>query len=217
MAVLVKICGITTADAADAVLRAGAEFAGLMFRSGSPRNLTLEQGASLAGRMRGRTRLVAVTCDPTNEMLSSIVAAVAPDFLQLHGAETPARVAAIRSRFGVAVIKALAVAEPADFAVTAAHEEAADMLMFDAKPPAGAVREGGHGAAFDWQILRGRRFSKPWLLAGGLDPDNVGRALAVSDAPGADVSSGVETAPGVKSPEKIAAFVQAARNAKVTA
>jgi len=217
MAVLVKICGITAADAADAVLRAGADFAGLMFRPGSPRNLTLEQGASLAGRMRGRTRLVAVTCDPTDEMLSSIVATVAPDFLQLHGAETPARVAAIRSRFGVAVIKALAVAEPADFAVAAAHEDAADMLMFDAKPPAGAVREGGHGAAFDWQILRGRIFSKPWLLAGGLDPDNVGRALAVSEAPCADVSSGVETAPGVKSPEKIAAFVQAARNAKVTA
>ncbi len=217
MAILVKICGITTADAADAVLRAGADFAGLMFRAGSPRNLALEQAASLADRMRGRVRLVAVASDPTDEMLSSVVAAVRPDFVQLHGAETPVRVAAVRSRFGVAVIKVLAVAEAADLVPVAAYEDTADMLMFDARPPSGASREGGHGMAFDWQILRGRKFSKPWLLAGGLTSDNVGRAVTVSDAPGVDVSTGVESAPGVKSPEKIAAFVAAARNAYVGA
>ena len=217
MAVLVKICGITTADAADAAVRAGADMAGLMFREGSPRNLTLEQAASLAGRMRGRIRLVAVAADPTDEMLSSVVTAMHPDFLQLHGAETPARAAAIRARFAVPVIKVLSVAEPADLLAAAAHEDSADMLMFDAKAPAGAAREGGHGVPFDWQILRGRRFSKPWLLAGGLTLDNVARAIGVSEAPGVDVSSSVESAPGVKSAEMIAAFVSSARNARVGA
>ncbi len=217
MAILVKICGITSADAADAALRAGADMAGLMFREGSPRVVSPEQAASLAVRMRGGIRLVAVLSDPTDEALSAVLGAVRPDFVQLHGAETPARVAAVRARFGVPVIKALAVAEPADLASVAAYEDAADMLMFDARPPSGAAREGGHGAAFDWQILRGRKFSKPWLLAGGLNPDNVARALGVSAAPGVDVSSGVETAPGVKSPEKIAAFVSAARNAHIGA
>ncbi|MEI9989264.1 MAG: phosphoribosylanthranilate isomerase [Rhizomicrobium sp.] len=217
MAVLVKICGITSAEAADATLRAGADMAGLVFNRKSPRHLAPEQAASLAARMRGRVRLVALVCDETDEALSAVLAAIRPDFLQLHGAETPARIGAIRSRFAVPVIKALAVAEPADLAGVAAYEDAADMLLFDARPPAGARREGGNGAAFDWQILRGRRFSKPWLLAGGLTPDNVGRALAVSEAPGVDVSSGVETAPGLKSAEKIADFVAAARNARVTA
>ncbi len=217
MTVLVKICGITAADAADAALRAGADMAGLVFNPKSPRHLAPERAASLAARMRGRIRLVALVCDETDEALSTVLAAIRPDFLQLHGSETPARIGAIRSRFGVPVIKALAVAEPADLAGVAAYEDAADMLLFDARPPAGAAREGGHGAAFDWQILRGRRFSKPWLLAGGLTPENVGRALGISEAPGVDVSSGVESAPGVKSPEKIAAFVDAARNAHVGA
>ncbi|MEJ0025105.1 MAG: phosphoribosylanthranilate isomerase [Rhizomicrobium sp.] len=217
MAVLVKICGVTSAEAADATLRAGADMAGLVFNPKSPRHLAPEQAASLAARMRGRVRLVALLCDPADEALSAILDAIRPDFLQLHGGETAARVGAIRSRFGVPVIKVLSIAEPADLAGVAAYEDAADMLLFDARPPAGASREGGHGVAFDWQILRGRRFSKPWLLAGGLTPDNVGRALAVSEAPGVDVSSGVETAPGIKSPEKIAAFVSAARNARVGA
>jgi len=217
MAVLVKICGITTAEAADAAVRAGADMAGLMFRAGSPRLVSLEQAASLAARMRGRVRLVAVLSDPTDEALAAVLDAARPDMVQLHGAETPARVAAIRARFGAPLIKAVAVAEPADLAGIGAYEDAADMLMFDARPPSGATREGGHGAAFDWQILRGRRFSKPWLLAGGLTLDNVARAIGVSEAPGVDVSSSVESAPGVKSAEMIAAFVSAARNARVGA
>lgn len=212
MAILVKICGINAADAADAAVRAGADFAGLMFHPKSSRNVGIAQAETLAGRMRGRVRLVAVMSDPVDETLGAVVSAVKPDFIQLHGAETAARVGAIRSRFAVPVIKVISVAEAGDLAGASAHEDAADMLMFDAKAPAGASREGGHGVAFDWQILRGRKFSKPWLLAGGLNAGNVARAIRACDAPGVDVSSGVETAPGKKSPEMIAAFVGAVRN-----
>lgn len=214
MSVLVKICGINSADAADAALRAGADFAGLMFHPRSPRNLAPDQAASLAARLRGRIRLAAVLVDPDDERVGAIVKAVQPDFIQLHGAETPARVAALRARFGVQVIKVLSIADASDFAGVAHYEDAADMLLFDAKPPPGAAREGGHGAAFDWQLLAGRKFAKPWLLAGGLDADNVARALRLTQAPGVDVSSGVEAAPGVKSPELIAKFVANARNAQ---
>jgi phosphoribosylanthranilate isomerase len=217
MAILVKICGINSDEAADAAARAGADFAGLVFRPKSPRNLSLEQASALSARMRGRVRLVAVTSDAADDVLAGVVAAVHPDLIQLHGAETPARVAHIRSRFGLGVIKALPVAEPDDLAGVASYEAAADMLLLDAKAPAGAEREGGHGVAFDWQILRGRNFSRPWLLAGGLDSDNVGRAIAISGAPGVDVSSGVEMAPGLKSADKIAAFVSAARATHVGA
>lgn len=217
MAILVKICGIGSAEAADAAMRAGADFAGLLFHPHSPRNLDIAQAAALAERMRGRVRLVAVLRDPSDEQLAAVIARVAPDFVQLHGSETPARAAAIRSRFGIGLIRAIAIAEQADLAGVASYEDCADMLLFDAKPPAGAVREGGHGAVFDWQILRGRKFARPWLLAGGLTPDNVARAIATGGAPGVDVSSGVETAPGVKSAERIEAFVRAARGASVGA
>ena len=214
MAILVKICGITTPDAADAAVRAGVDFAGLMFHPKSPRNVDLAQAAALAEHMRGRVRLVAVASDPSDETLGSVIGAVKPDLLQLHGSETAARVGAIRSRFGVPVMKVMPVATADDLSDVAAYEDAADMLMFDAKAPAGATREGGHGAAFDWQILRARKFQKPWLLAGGLNAENVARAIRACEAPGVDVSSGVETAPGKKSPDMIAAFVSAARNAQ---
>lgn len=214
MAIQVKICGITSAEAADAAVRAGADFAGLVLHASSPRHLAPEQAASLAARMRGRLRLVAMLVDPADEAVAAAVAAVKPDFVQLHGAETPARAAAIRSRFGVGIIKVFPLAEPSDFAGVAAFEDAADMLMFDAKPPAGATREGGLGAAFDWQMLNGRKFSRPWLLAGGLNAENVARAIRLTDAPGVDVSSGVETAPGKKSAELIAQFTAAAKAAR---
>jgi phosphoribosylanthranilate isomerase len=217
MAVLVKICGINSAEAADAAVHAGADFAGLTFHEKSPRNVAPAQAASLANRMRGRLRLSVLVSDPTDEALAAALAAVRPEFVQLHGAESPARVAEVRSRFGVSVIKVLAVAEPADLASVARYEDVADMLLFDARPPSGATREGGHGVAFDWRILSGRKFSRPWLLAGGLTSDNVARAIAVAEAPGVDVSSGVETAPGVKSAECIQAFVNAARQARVGA
>ncbi|HKD21812.1 MAG TPA: phosphoribosylanthranilate isomerase, partial [Rhizomicrobium sp.] len=149
-----------------------------------------------------------------DEEIAGVVTVVKPDFLQLHGQETPARVGAIKSRFGIPVIKAVSIAEAADFAKVSSYGDAADMFLFDAKAPAGAARPGGHGAAFDWQLLRGRTFSRPWLLAGGLRPDNVARAIKVSGAMAVDVSSGVEEQPGVKSPELIRAFVDAVRTAE---
>ena len=211
MSVLVKICGITSAESADAAVRAGADFAGLVLHPRSPRHLAPEQATSLAARLRGRVRLVAMLVDPADEAIAAAIAAVKPDIIQLHGAETPARAGAIRSRFGVPVLKVISVADAADFADVPRFEDAADMLMFDAKPPPGASREGGLGAAFDWQILKGRKFTRPWLLAGGLNAANVARALSLTQAPGVDVSSGVETAPGIKSPELIAQFTAAAR------
>jgi phosphoribosylanthranilate isomerase len=142
------------------------------------------------------------------------VDAVKPDFIQLHGAESPDRVAQIRARFGTGIIKVIGVAEAVDLSVAVKYEECADMFLFDAKPPTGAQREGGHGAPFDWQILRGRSFARPWLLAGGLNPENVVRAIRASGAPGVDVSSGVETEPGKKNAELIAQFVASARSAE---
>mgnify|MGYP001551913356 FL=1 len=214
MSILVKICGINSPEAADAALSAGADFCGLVFHAGSPRNVNAEQAASLAGRMRGRARIVALLADASDEEITAAMRAAQPDMLQLHGKESPERVAGLRARFRVDVIKAISVAEAADLASVPAYEAVADMLLFDAKAPAAAARQGGHGAAFDWQILSGRNFVRPWLLAGGLHSENVSRAIRTSGAPGVDVSSGVESAPGVKSAEKIRAFVAAARAAQ---
>ncbi|MBN9545911.1 MAG: phosphoribosylanthranilate isomerase [Alphaproteobacteria bacterium] len=211
MPVQVKICGINSAAAADAVLRAGADFGGLVFFAKSPRNLDLEQGAMLAERMRGRLKLAALVVDDSDAQLAAIAERVKPDFFQLHGKETPERTARIRSRFGIPVIKAIAVSEADDLAKASAYDDAAEMILFDAVPAAGTSRPGGHGAAFDWRILSGRSFARPWFLAGGLNPENVARAIAVSGANMVDVSSGVESAPGVKSSDRIAAFVVAAK------
>jgi phosphoribosylanthranilate isomerase len=213
MGVQVKICGINSVESADAALRAGADFGGLVFHPKSPRNLARDQAGALAAFMRGKLRLVALFADAADEEIHEVVKIVRPDFLQLHGAETPERVASLRSRFGFPVIKAVAIADASDVAGIARYEVATDMLLLDAKAPDGAMRPGGHGAAFDWQLLRGRKFSKPWLLAGGLNADNVARAIAASGAPCVDVSSGVETAAGRKSPEMISAFITAARAA----
>ena len=212
MSILVKICGINSAEAADAAVRAGADFGGLVFHPASPRNVGLDAGRALADRIRGRAMLVALVADADDETINAVIKAARPNYLQLHGRETPERVGQIRSRFGLQLIKAVAVADAGDLAAAQAYEPAADMLLFDAKAPDGAIRPGGHGVAFDWQLLRGRKFSLPWLLAGGLTPQNVARAVAGAAAPGVDVSSGVETAPGVKNSELIAAFVSAARN-----
>lgn len=216
MAIQVKICGVTTGEAADAAVKAGADFVGLVCHPGSPRNLDPYLATALSARLKGRVRIVALVADADDEFIAGVTTVIKPDYLQLHGKETPARVGAIKGRFGIPIIKALAIAEAGDFADVAAFESAADMLLLDAKAPESATRPGGHGAAFDWQLLRGRRFSRPWLLAGGLNAGNVARALAISGAPGVDVSSGVETAPGQKSPEMIRAFVEAARNAHFT-
>lgn len=210
MSIIVKICGINSAAAADAVMRAGADFGGLAFFAKSPRNLTLMAGAALATRMRGRLKLAALVVDADDETLDRIAAEVKPDFFQLHGKETPARAAEILARFHIPLIKALSVAESSDLARASAYGMA-EMLLFDAPPPQNAVRPGGHGVAFDWQILKGANVNKPWFLAGGLNPENVGRGIAASGAAMVDVSSGVESAPGVKSESLIGEFVAAAR------
>jgi phosphoribosylanthranilate isomerase len=214
MVVRVKICGIASAEAADAVVRAGADFAGLVFHPRSPRYVTGEQAAQLSARLKGRVRVVALLSDPKDDEIAAAIKSANPDFVQMHGRETPARVAEIQARFGRPVIKAIAVADVDDLASVPQFERVADMLLFDAKPPPAAVHEGGHGAAFDWRLLRGRTFKRPWLLAGGLNPENVARAISASEAGGVDVSSGVETAPGVKDASLIQRFVARARAAE---
>lgn len=215
MAVLVKICGINSVEAADAAAKARADFAGMIFHRTSPRYLDPIHAGIVAERLRGRVRTVALLIDPNDDEIAGVVTVVKPDFLQLHGNETPARVGAIKSRFGLPTIKAFAIADAGDFANVAAYNDAADMFLFDAKAPATATRPGGgHGVAFDWQLIRGRSFARPWLLAGGLNADNVARAIRTSEAPGVDVSSGVEDRPGVKNPELIRNFVETARNAQ---
>jgi len=216
MGVLVKICGINSREAADAALRAGADFAGLVFFERSPRHLSLEQAGVLARLLRGRTRIVTLMVEPSDAAVDEVMAAVSPDLIQLHGNESPARAAAIAARTGRPIIKVLAVADSEDVVRAHAYDEAADYLLFDAKVDASATRPGGWGAAFDWQLVSGRTFRRPFGLAGGLNPENVARAIKVSGAQLVDASSGVEDAPGRKSAEKIAAFVVAARNAPYT-
>ena len=213
MVLKVKICGINSAEAADAAVRAGADFAGIAFHRHSPRNVSRELASGLAARMRGRIRLVALLSDPSDDDLSAALSAANPDFIQLHGHESAERVAAIKARSGKPVIKAIAIADAADFAQIPGYENVADMFLLDAKPPKSSDREGGHGAPFDWQLLRGRTFRRPWLLAGGLNPENVARAIRTAEAEGVDVSSGVETAPGVKDANLIRSFVANARSA----
>ncbi len=211
MTVTVKICGLTSAEAADAAIASGAGFGGLVFHPRSPRFVTPEAARALSARMQGRLKLAALIADLDDDAIETVISSARPDLLQLHGAESVGRTADIRARFGLPVIKALAVAEPADLAVVPEYEKVSDMLLFDAKPPGGAERGGGHGAAFDWKILGGRSFAKPWFLAGGLTPDNIARAIEASGAKLVDVSSGVESAPGVKCPARIAEFIAATK------
>ena len=211
MAVTVKICGITEAHALDAALRAGVDFVGFAFHPASPRHLPHAKARELAQRARGRARIVALLVEPDDTTVEQVINAIQPDFVQLHGRESPQRLAELRSRFGRPLIKALAVAEAEDLLHVARYESVADMFLFDARAPKGATRPGGHGLAFDWRLLQQKRISRPWLLAGGLTPDNVALALSVSGAPGVDVSSGVESEPGIKNPQLIQAFVAAAR------
>jgi phosphoribosylanthranilate isomerase len=216
MSVQVKICGLNSRAAAEAALAARADFGGLVFFAASPRHVSFEQARALAALMRGRTRIVSLLVDPDDAAVDAVLEAAAPDLIQLHGKESPARAAAIAERSKRPIIKALAVAEAADLAVARAYEDAVDYFLFDAKAGAGATRPGGLGAAFDWQLLSGLRFKKPFGVAGGLGPENVARAVAITGAAFVDASSGVEDAPGKKSADRIAAFVSAARNAQYT-
>ena len=208
-----KICGLSTPEAVDAALTHGAAYLGFVFFPNSPRAVSPADAARLAEPARGRARIVALLVDPGADELAAVVETLVPDMVQLHGRESPERVAAVRATHRLPVIKALGVRQGADLDAAPAYEAVADHLMLDARPPEGASRPGGHGASFDWTLLAGRRFSAPWFLAGGLTPDNVAQAVRATGAPLVDVSSGVERAPGVKDAALIAAFVQAARSA----
>jgi phosphoribosylanthranilate isomerase len=208
-----KICGINDPAAMRAAAEAGADLVGFVFFPPSPRAVTPAQAAALSAAHPGGPLRVGLFVDATDDLLDAVMAALPLDILQLHGEETPARCAAIRARFGRPVMKALGIASAADLEGLAAYAPVVDRFLLDAKAPPGAPLPGGNAAPFDWTLTAGRAIPKPWLLAGGLTPDNVAQAIAVSGAPGVDVSSGVEKARGVKDPARIAAFVRAARGA----
>jgi phosphoribosylanthranilate isomerase len=211
MSLLVKICGLSMPETLDVALDAGADMVGFVFFPRSPRNISLESARALGLRVKDRAKKVALVVDADDALLEQIVAALKPDMFQLHGHETPQRVAAIRESFGLAVMKVLAIETKADLAAIPPYTGVADRLLFDARPPREATRPGGLGKPFDWQLLEGLELPIPFMLSGGLDPVNVTEALRITRAPGVDVSSGVESAPGVKDPEKIRAFIRAAR------
>ena len=208
-----KICGVSTPEAVRAALDGGAGYLGFVFFPKSPRNLGPEAALRLAEPVRGKAKIVALMVDPTDAEVDQVAGALRPDFVQLHGKESPARVREVAARAGAGAIKALAVSDAADLTAAEAYQPVVEHLMFDARPPQGADRPGGLGASFDWSLLVGRRFARPWFLAGGLDPWNVTEAIRLSGAPLVDVSSGVERGPGLKDPALIKAFLDAVRRA----
>jgi phosphoribosylanthranilate isomerase len=213
MPVSIKICGLKTPDALDAALDAGADMVGFVFFTPSPRHLAFATARELGARVRSRAEIVALSVDADDDWLAASIEALRPDWLQLHGKETPDRVAAVRARFGLPVMKALPVAERADLAAIVRYAGIADRLLFDARAPVDATRPGGLGKSFDWRLLTDIDPRVPFVLSGGLDASNVADALRITRAAAVDVSSGVERAPGDKDPSKIRAFIKAAREA----
>lgn len=208
-----KICGIKTPDALEAAIAGGADYVGFVFCAASPRHLEIPEARNLAGRARGRASIVVLTVDADDAALEELSREITPDFLQLHGSETPERVAEIKRRLGLPVIKAIAVRTQDDAAAQRNYAGIADLILFDAKPPLGATRPGGHGQTFDWTVLQGVATGMPFMLSGGLNPDNVAAAIRVTRPTVVDVSSGVETAPGVKDTALIRRFLQAVKTA----
>lgn len=206
----VKICGLRTAADVAAVAQAGAAYMGLVFFAKSPRYVTLPQARDLALAAPPGLAKVALVVDADDATLDAIIEAMPLDMLQLHGHESPERVAELRARYGLPVMKAVGVADEGDLAAVFDYSLAADQLLIDAKPPKNATLPGGNGLTFDWRLVAQRRWLRPWMLAGGLTPDNVATAIRLTNARQVDVSSGVESAPGVKDPARIAAFVRAA-------
>jgi phosphoribosylanthranilate isomerase len=205
----IKICGLKTPEAVAAALRGGASHLGFIFFARSPRNIDGATAGGLRQAAIGRSRAVAVTVDASDHDLDGIVASMRPDVLQLHGAETPDRVAAVRRRYGLPVIKAIAVREAADLEAIRRFREVADRLLFDAKPPVGTDLPGGNGRAFDWRLLANLDAELDYMLSGGINAANVGEALSAARPGGIDVSSGLESAPGDKDPALIDAFFRA--------
>lgn len=209
----IKICGLSTPETLRAALDAGADMIGLNFHPKSPRFVTLERARELAAIARGRTEIVALIVDWDERQAAELVEALKPDSLQLHGRETPEQTAALRRASGLPVVKALGIAEAADLAAIAAYRDAADRILLDAKPPKDAAFPGGHGRPFDWTLLAELDPAFAFMLSGGLDPANVAEAIRIARPAGVDVSSGVESAPGIKDPSRIAEFISAARKA----
>ncbi|QFT57697.1 N-(5'-phosphoribosyl)anthranilate isomerase [Sulfitobacter sp. THAF37] len=206
----VKICGLTDSADVPAAILAGARYLGFVFFDKSPRNLALPDAAFMAGTVPEGICKVALTVDATDAFLDRMLAEVPIDMLQLHGKETPARVRGIKARYGLPVMKAIGVAGADDLAALDDYADVADQILVDAKPPKEAALPGGNGLSFDWRLIAGRRWPVPWMLAGGLTPDNVAEAIAMTGARQVDVSSGVESAPGVKDADRMAAFCAAA-------
>ncbi|MBO4222971.1 phosphoribosylanthranilate isomerase [Bradyrhizobium neotropicale] len=211
MSLLVKICGLSTRETLDVALEAGADMVGFVFFPPSPRHLSLETARELGRQAKGRAVKVALTVDADDASLENIVETLQPDILQLHGKETVARVRDIKQRFGLQVMKVLAVETAADLAPLAGYAAVADRILFDARAPKGATRPGGLGAVFDWHVLERLELALPFMVSGGLNADNVAEAVRVTRAGGVDISSGVERSPGIKDPELIRAFIRAAR------
>lgn len=216
--VRVKICGITSVPALHAAIDAGANYIGLVFYPKSPRHLEIADAARIADEARGRISIVSLLVDPDDETLTRILSAVRPDLIQLHGGETPARVAEIGARFHLPVIKAVRVGQASDVEHANGFTDIADIILFDAKPPkAYGTLPGGTGHTFDWRLIASWRGRPDFMLSGGLNPDNVQSAIDTTGATAIDVSSGVETAPGLKSPKLIQRFISAARNVSAQA
>ena len=208
-----KICGIKTREALTAALDSGADYVGLVFFEPSPRHLEIVAAQSLAELARGKAKVVALTVDAGDAVLGEIVKEIAPDFLQLHGSETPERVVEVKEKFGRKIIKAIPVRTSEDAAAAKTYTKVVDLILFDAKAPSGATRPGGHGRAFDWTVLDVVSRDMPFMLSGGLTPDNVEEAIRATRPQSVDVSSGVETAPGVKDRELIRRFLRAVKTA----
>jgi phosphoribosylanthranilate isomerase len=209
--VLAKICGLSTEEAIAAAVDGGAAFVGFVFYPPSPRSITPARAGELSRHVPSSVQRVALFVDADDATIGAVLdAAPTIDILQFHGAEAPGRVTEASRRFGRKVMKAVAIAGPSDLAVAAGYEDAADLLLFDAKRPPGATRPGGNGLVFDWQLIAGCDWRLPWLLSGGLNAELLPDAVRISGAAAVDVSSGVETAPGRKDPAKIRAFLDAA-------
>jgi phosphoribosylanthranilate isomerase len=213
MPLLVKICGLRSPETLDVALEAGADLVGFVFFAPSPRNLGYAAARKLGEQVKGRAGKVALTVNASDDMLAEIIDALRPDMLQLHGTETPDRVVTVRTRFGLPVMKALPIEDRTSLSPIRLYDKVADRIIFDARPPREATRPGGLGKPFDWRLLQDIDPSIPFMLSGGLDIGNIADALAITRAPAVDVSSGVERSPGHKDPDKIRAFVRAARAA----
>ena len=217
MSLDIKICGLKTPETLAAALDGGATHVGFIFFAKSPRNVAPELAGRLREAARGRAKAVAVTVDADDAFLDAIVAAMAPDMLQLHGKESPQRVAGVKARYGLPVMKAFSVSERADLDRLAPYRGVADRFLFDARPPKGSELPGGNGVSFDWSLLGGLDRDVDYMLSGGLDAANLGDALRLAHPPGIDVSSGVESVPGVKDTAKIDQFLKAVRAAQASA